>query len=73
MVKNIEIDGKQMTAIILDDSFIQDTEEYRKSLLNVLDCAVLNTDALTNGFPSGGDISNCLSLARSMETERRLH
>lgn len=67
MIKTMEIDGKKMTAVILGESWKHDTERYRESLLTVLESSVLNEDGLTNGFPSGGELCDCITLARALE------
>lgn len=44
MIKNIEIDGKQMTVIILGEKGWVDIQGYRKAFFNVLECATLFKD-----------------------------
>jgi len=54
-----------MMNIIKIDS--EDCSRYRKSLLGVIQAAVLNEENLSNGFPSGGAISDCLDIVACLE------
>lgn len=39
-----------------------DRKQYRKSLMAVIQAALLNQRSLLNGFPSGSEISDCLDI-----------
>ena len=67
MIKTLEIDGKEMTVIVLGESWQNDAERYRQSLINVISSSLSNEDSLLNGFPSGGEICDCITLARALE------
>ncbi len=54
-----------MMNIIKIDS--EDCANYRKSLLEVIQAALLNEESVLNGFPSGGAISDCLDIVTCLE------
>ena len=67
MIKTLEIDGKEMTAVILENVWQEEIGRYRESLLNVIESSLSNEGCLTNGFPSGGEICDCITLVRALE------
>lgn len=54
-----------MMNIIKIDS--EDCAHYRKSLLNVMQAAVQNDQNLIDGWPSGNEISDCMSILLCLE------
>lgn len=49
MIKEIEIDGVKHTAVVLGDSWCVDVNEYKKSLYEILEWAVLDPNASIEG------------------------
>lgn len=45
----------------------EDCARLRKSLLTVVQAAVLHEDTLMTGFPSGSQISDCLDIVDYLE------
>lgn len=67
MVMTFKENGKTKVAVVLGDSWSEDPEEYRKSLFQIIDAAILNKEFFENSCYSGSDIFNCIRLARAME------
>ncbi len=63
MIKELEIDGQKMTAVVLGDSWSNDPEQYRNSLLDVIENSALSQDGMTDG-PA---LVDCIRLARALE------
>ena len=67
MIRRIMIDGQEMTAVVLGDSWSNDPEQYRNSLLEVVETAIMNKEMVENGIIKGECLYDCIRLARAME------
>jgi len=67
MIREIELGGKKILAVILDDFTANDLELCRESLLDVTEAAMQNTEILQNGHPGVCQFSDCIRLARALE------
>ena len=65
MIREIEIGGQKMVAIVLGDSNENDPETYRESLLDVIDATLQEPNVMEN--VNKCQLSDCLRLARALE------
>lgn len=70
MIRTVNIDGKEMTAVILGDTWSTDINEYRHALFEVLEAAFLNEKTLENGILSNEDLFVYTRIIRAFLTEK---
>ncbi len=68
MIKNLKLGGKIVAAVILGDIIEHDPEMYRDSLLSVIRAALDNQEALDNRSLTGTEVSDCIQLAKALES-----
>lgn len=68
MIKQIDLGGKIVTAVILDNDIDFNPEMYRDSILSVCKAALENQEALDNRSLTGTEVSDCLKLASALES-----
>lgn len=68
MIRKIKLGGKILTAVILGEAIDHDPEMYRESLLSVTRAALENQEALDNKIVTGTEVSDCIRLAKALES-----
>lgn len=68
MIRTVNIDGKEMTAVILGDKWSSNPEDIRKALYKVLEMAVLNEELMRCSGITGVELYDYIRLIRAFET-----
>lgn len=69
MIRTVNIDGKEMTAVILGDDWSVDISEYLNALFEMMEAAMLNPETTRCGFFNGSELFTYTRLIRAFYEE----